>query len=119
MKKRKRTIVDMQSLSEIRGSEYSYSNSLDEHGESVLANPDQLPEQKASPTSPQLLMGEAIEHLQGRQKEVYLLTMREGLSLAEVGDALSITKSTAQVHLDRAIKFITAYCEEGIKGGRV
>lgn len=84
------------------------------------ANPDVLPETEiAAPSTPQLLMGEAIEHLQGRQRECYILTMREGKSLSEAGEILGISKDSARTHKDRAIKFITKYCEEAIKGGRV
>lgn len=78
-----------------------------------------LADENRTPTNPQMLMGEAIEHLQGRQKEVYLLYMREDRSFAEVGEILGINRFTARDYLERAIKFITAYCEQGIKGGRV
>ncbi len=91
-----------------------------EGGEHVLANPDSLPEaQTATPSTPQLLLGEAIEHLQGRQKECYLLTMREGKSLSETGEILGISKDSARTHKDRAIKFLTAYCKAAMKNGRV
>jgi DNA-directed RNA polymerase specialized sigma24 family protein len=84
------------------------------------ANPDVLSETEiAAPSTPQLIMGEAVRHLQGRQREVYLLTMREGKSLAEVAEILDIAKGSAQVFRDRAIKFLTKYCEEAIKRGRV
>jgi DNA-directed RNA polymerase specialized sigma24 family protein len=88
--------------------------------EPAQANPDVLPETEiAAPSTPQLLMGEAVQHLQGRQKEVYLLTMREGKSLSEVAEILDISKGTAQVYRDRAVKFIEIYCREAIKRGRV
>jgi DNA-directed RNA polymerase specialized sigma24 family protein len=84
------------------------------------ANPDVLPETEiATPSTPQLLMGEAIEHLAGRQKECYLLAMREDKSLAEVGEILGISKGSAQVYVDRAVKFISGYCKRAIAGGRV
>ena len=84
------------------------------------ANPDMLPETEiAAPSTPQLLMGEAVEHLQGRQREVYLLTMREGKSLAEVAEILRISKGTAQKFKERAIKFIESYCKQAIAKGRV
>lgn len=86
----------------------------------ALANPDMLPEMEiAAPSTPQLLMGEAVNHLQGRQKEVYLLTMREGKSLAETAEILGIEKGTAQRYKERAIKFIEQYCSAAIKKGRV
>ena len=84
------------------------------------ANPDVLPEMEiAAPSTPQLLMGEAVEHLQGRQREVYLLTMREDKSLAETAEILGIEKGTAQRYKERAIKFIESYCRQAIKKGRV
>ena len=88
--------------------------------ENELANPDVLPETEiAAPSTPQLLMGEAVMHLQGRQREVYLLTMREDKSLAEVSEILSISKGTAQKYKERAIKFIESYCKQAIANGRV
>lgn len=127
MKKKKRGLVEWQHLSETTGSTGSYdrytsertSSSSFDGAENVLANPDSLPAQDSSPSSPQQLMGEAIQHLQGRQKEVYLLVMREDKSIAEAGEVLDISKGTAQTYLDRAIKFITAYCKQGMDGGRV
>jgi len=90
-----------------------------EFNERVEANPDVLPEtENATPSIPQLLMGEAIAHMQGRQKEVYLLTMREGKSLAETADILGIEKASAQVYKDRAVKFLMKYCQEAIRNGR-
>src|ERR1019366_5282316 len=89
-------------------------------GEHVLANPDSLPETEiATPSTPQLLMGEAISHLQGRQREVYILTMREDKSLAEASEILGISKGTAQKYRERAIKFISQYCKNAILQGRI
>ena len=86
----------------------------------ALANPDMLAETEiAAPSTPQLLMGEAVEHLQGRQREVYLLTMREDKSLAEAAEILGIEKGTAQRYKERAIKFIESYCKQAIAKGRV
>lgn len=88
--------------------------------ENSSANPDVLPETEiAALSTPQLLMGEAVQHLQGRQREVYLLTMREDKSLAEVAEILSIEKGTAQKYRERAIKFIESYCRQAIARGRV
>jgi DNA-directed RNA polymerase specialized sigma24 family protein len=92
--------------------------------EDVQANPDSLREDEAmyantQPSTPQLIMGEAIQHLQGRQREVYLLTMREGKSLAEAAEVLSISKGTAQKFKERAIKFLTQYCKSAMERGRV
>ncbi len=91
--------------------------SLQEHPQ---ANPDVLPETEiAAPSTPQLLMGEAVAHLQGRQREVYILVMREGKSLAEAADILKMTKGTAQKYKERAIAFVTQYCQGAIARGRV
>jgi DNA-directed RNA polymerase specialized sigma24 family protein len=84
------------------------------------ANPDVLAESgDVMPSTPQLLMGEAVEHLQGRQLEVYFLTMREGKSLAEAAEILGIEKGSAQKYKERAIKFIRQYCENAMTKGRV
>lgn len=84
------------------------------------ANPDVLPEIKiAAPSTPQLLMGEAVEHLQGRQRECYLLTMREGKSFSEAAEILGIGKGRVQQYRERAIKFITKWCEQAMAKGRV
>jgi len=101
----------------VRDKEYGESGGVQED---VRANPDVLTETEiATPSTPPLLMGEAVAHLQGRQKEVYLLTMREGKSLTEVAEILGIAKGSAQVFRDRAIRFLTKYCEEAIRKGRV
>jgi len=92
----------------------------DDIPECVQANPDVLSETEiTTPSTPQLVMGEAVEHLQGRQKEVYFLTMREDKSLAEVAEILGIEKGSAQKYKERAIKFIAGYCKQAIKKGRV
>lgn len=92
----------------------------DDAQEHPCANPDVLPETEiAAPSTPQLLMGEAIGHLQGRQKEVYFLTMREDKSLAEAAEILGIEKGTAQKYRERAIKFVEQYCKAAIAKGRV
>lgn len=95
------------------------SNSEEGGMEPLQANPDSLPETVSEPSTPQLLMGEAINHLQGRQKEVYLLTMREDKSVAEAAEVLKISKGTAQKYKERAIRFIESYCREAIRKGRV
>lgn len=84
------------------------------------ANPDVLPETEiAAPSTPQLLMGEAVEHLQGRQKEVYLLLMREGKSETEAAEILGIDRRIVHIYKDRAVKFITKYCKQAMAKGRV
>jgi DNA-directed RNA polymerase specialized sigma24 family protein len=92
----------------------------DDIREHPQANPDVLPEaQQTAPSTPQLLMGEAIDHLQGRQLEVYFLTMREDKSLAEAAEILGIEKGSAQKYKERAIKFISQYCKAAMDRGRV
>jgi len=106
----------------------SYWDDVARHGEGhdgtarehPQANPDVLPETEiAAPSTPQLLMGEAIDHLQGRQKECYLLIMREEKSLAEAAEVLGISKGSVQVYVNRAVKFLTVYCQAAIARGRV
>lgn len=95
-------------------------NASGEAQEHPCANPDVLPETEiAAPSTPQLIFGEAVEHLQGRQREVYILTMREGKSLAEAAEVLKMAKGTAQKYKERAIKFIEKWCEAAIAKGRV
>jgi DNA-directed RNA polymerase specialized sigma24 family protein len=113
--------IKIQRLNEKAGNTDSYTRWLaaqekEDHWEPAQANPDMLQLSEAlyadgTLTDEQELMGIAIEHLQGRQKQVYLLTMREGLSLADTAKSLNITKSTAQVYRTRAIAFIKAYCQ--------
>ena len=135
-----RNFIKTHKIKEVRGTRDSYEKWVDNHttkrqkgrlgdkfdfvAEDVRANPDSLREDEGiyandQPSTPHLLMGEAIGHLQGRQKEVYLLTMREGKSLAEAAEVLGIAKGTAQKFRERAIKFIEQYCKAAIAGGRV
>ncbi len=117
--------VKVQKLGEIRGDANAYESWVEmnahrsEDGEPiepVQANPDSLPEGTsyfgdAQPTRAQMLMGEAVQHLQGRQKQVYELTIREGHSLAQAGKKLGVSKATAADYKERAIKFISQYCQ--------
>jgi RNA polymerase sigma factor (sigma-70 family) len=90
---------------------------LNEHPQ---ANPDVLPETNISaPSTPQFVMGEAIEHLQGRQREVYMLLMRDAKTYEEVAEILGITRGAVQTYEKRAIRFISAYCKEAVAKGRV
>jgi DNA-directed RNA polymerase specialized sigma subunit len=96
------------------------SNADETIAEHRQANPDVLPDlENTGPSTPQMVMGEAIAHLQGRQKEVYLLVMRENKSLSETAEILSIEKSSVQRYKERAIKFLTQYCKSAIEKGRV
>jgi RNA polymerase sigma factor (sigma-70 family) len=96
------------------------SNQSDGLSEHPQANPDVLPETEiAAPSTPQLIMGEAIEHLQGRQREVYMLLMRESKTYEEVSEILEITRGAVQTYEKRAIKFIEQYCKAAIAKGRV
>jgi RNA polymerase sigma factor (sigma-70 family) len=90
---------------------WSYQQKVEGNTEALRANPDSLPEAHSGPTEAQLLMGEAINHLQGRQREIYLLVFREGKSNTEVGEILGISRDTVQVYKERAVKFLTAYCK--------
>ncbi len=122
-----RHFVKRQKLKEIGGNNDAYEKwhrASGEIKEDARANPDSLIEDQAmyangGPSTPQFIMGEAVDHLQGRQKEVYMLIMREGKSFAEVAEILEITKGSVQVYADRANKFITAYCRAAIDRGRV
>ena len=102
---------------EAHGRASNHKDGLNEHPQ---ANPDVLSETgTAAPSTPQLLMGEAIEHLQGRQKEVYFLLLRESKTYAEVAEVLGITRGAVQVYERRAIKFIKQYCRNAMVKGRV
>lgn len=95
-------------------------DSGDDMQENPQANPDVLPEVEiVGPSTPQLIMGEAIDHLQGRQREVYMLTMRDNKSWAEAAEILGIEKGSVQKYKERAIKFIEQYCKAAIAKGRV
>lgn len=127
--KRSKKIVERQLLKEIPGNTDSYEKYVlrgpkedGEPREDVRANPDQREEGtqlwgNSGMTRAQALMGEAINHLQGRQKAVYELTMRDGKSLAEVAEIFGVSKSAVQGYRERAIKFITAYCRAVIAKG--
>lgn len=78
-------------------------------------NPDTILNRIRPVSEEELIVADAVEHLQGRQKEVYLLTMRLGLSLSKTASELNIKKATAQVYKARAISFVTAYCKQAIK----
>lgn len=84
--------------------------------ENIRGNPDQLIDlDDCGLSMAREIFGAAVEHLQGRQKEAYILHMREKKSLDEVATILSISKSSAQVYLTRAIKFISVYCHQAIE----
>lgn len=119
MGKKKRGVVEQQEINERGGSSNSYERYSAENGESVLGNPDLLPEQSHSPSNPQMIMGEAVEHLQGRQKEVYLMIMRDEKTQEETAEALDLSRASVRTYFDRAIAFISAYCKSAIDGGRV
>lgn len=119
---KKKTKVKDTTLDSSHTEQSAYWRDVDNHGgkEDVLANPDSLPETFCpTPSTPHLIYGEAVEHLQGRQKEVYFLVMRENKSLAEASEILGIEKGTAQKYKDRAIKFIENWCKQAIAKGRI
>ncbi len=64
-------------------------------------------------------MGEAIDHLQGRQKEVYLSIMRDDKTQEETAEALDISRAAVRTYYDRAIAFISQYCRRAMDEGRV
>ncbi len=86
--------------------------------EDILTENDRLGG-NAEVTEEQFIMGEAVEHLQGRQRDVYFLTVRQGVSLAKVAKLLDISKSAVQIYKVRAVSFVTAYCKQAIKNGRL
>lgn len=47
-----------------------------------------------------------LEQLSPRQKEIYILSRREGLSLEEIASHLKISRNTAKNHLVHALKVI-------------
>lgn len=121
MGKKKRKLVDWQDVPKkmVKGRPFDPNRQYIDFNP-ALADPDILPAgQVTAPSTPQLIMGEAVEHLQGRQREVYILTMREDKSLSEVAEILGIEKASAQVYKTRAIKFIEGYCKAAIAKGRV
>jgi len=132
-KPKRRPFIDTQKLKEINGTSGAYEKWVEKQGtsvpkgrlgdrfdfvtEDVRANPDSLTEDDEMYTNNQLTpaqetLGEAIEHLQGRQKQVYLLTMRQGLSIRDAAKRLKISKGTAQVYRTRAIAFLVTYCKQ-------
>lgn len=133
-----RNLVQTQKVKEIKGDSGSYGRWNDKNPinrqkgklgdkfdyvtEDVRANPDSLREDEGMYADnqlarPQELMGEAVEHLQGRQKQVYLLTFRQGLSFAKTAKRLKISRSAVQIYRNRAARFITGYCEAAIQRG--
>jgi DNA-directed RNA polymerase specialized sigma24 family protein len=93
----------------------NHTDSENKH-EHYQANPDGLAEDRAffansELTEAQEIMGRAISQLEGRPKEAYLLTMREGKSFAEAAAILKVSKAAIQIYRQRAIKFIAAYCK--------
>ena len=103
------------------------ANRRDEYGHIVehpQANPDVLAEKDAmysgsQPGQAQFIMGEAIAHLQGQQKAVYLLMLREGRTQEETAAMLGISRSSVRVYYLRAITFIHQYCKAAITRGEV
>ena len=70
-------------------------------------------------TKPQALMAEAVEHLQGLQRDCYMLTLRQGYSFTETAKLLRLTKSDVQGYQNRAVKFVTDYCHNAMLNGRL
>lgn len=53
-----------------------------------------------------------LEKLSPRQKEIYILSRREGLSLEEIANHLKISPNTAKNHLVHALKVIRTGLQE-------
>jgi len=49
------------------------------------------------------LVQDCVDRLSSRQREAFMLS-RDGLSLAQIGDRMAISKDSARTHLDRARK---------------
>jgi RNA polymerase sigma-70 factor (ECF subfamily) len=52
------------------------------------------------------LLEKSIDQLPGRQKEIFLLSKREGLTAEEIAERLKISKRTVENHLFRAKTFL-------------
>lgn len=84
-----------------------------------LSEIEHLQEHLKPLTPAQKLMGEAVDKLQGQQKQVYILTVRLGRSLADAAKELHLSKWTVRTYHDRALRFITQYCRSAIRRGEV
>lgn len=107
--KRKKEMIEWQRLQELSTPQTNSSE------EGTRANPDQLEEGqqlwgRTEISRPQALMAAAINHLQGRQKDVYLLTMRDRKTSRAIAAQLGISQTAVLAYKERAIAFITAYC---------
>ncbi len=132
--------IKIQRLKDIKGQAGSYEQWIGKHfhqtpkgklgdrfeflSEPLVANPDQLTEEAglyadSQMTQAQELMSEAVEHLQGLQRDCYMLTMRQGMSFTEAGKLLRLSKSDVQGYRTRAVKFVTEYIRRAIKNGRL
>jgi RNA polymerase sigma-70 factor (ECF subfamily) len=70
--------------------------------EPVAAGPEEDAERRAH----QARLAEALEALPARQAVAFSLRYLEGHSLDEVADALSVSRGTVRVHLQRAVKVL-------------
>ena len=67
-------------------------------------------EQSASPAAEaeygelQVAVEDALQNLSPRQREVFLMTRRQGLSYAEVAEILRISRKSVENHMGRALK---------------
>lgn len=64
-------------------------------------------------------MGEAIESLRGKQREVYFLTVREGMSVTEAAEALNMREPEVWDYHYRAIDSVERYCKIAMLKGRI
>lgn len=95
-------------------SSHNPMNSDGEIIESFRANPDNIAAEEQPAVGPRQIMYEAVEHLQGQQKEVYILLYREGLTMREAAAKLNVSVSTIQHYDNKAVNFIKQYCQQYI-----
>jgi RNA polymerase sigma-70 factor (family 1) len=55
------------------------------------------------------LIDEAINHLSPQRKKIYLLSRHKGLTYAEIGKELHLSKLTVRAHIQQAIAAISNY----------
>lgn len=69
--------------------------------------------------TPRKIMGEAVQRLKGPCREVYLMTVRDGKSIEDTAEVLSMSENLAKAYQDQAIKFVEGYCKQAITKGRL
>lgn len=69
--------------------------------------------------TPRKIMGEAVGKLKGMEQEVYYLTVRDGKSVKEVAEVLSMSERLVEAYRARAISWVEAYCKQAMAKGRL